>query len=136
VANAIEIDTVREQAIESAAATPTPPTAPPPGEPCRVRFFDQDGSVFLDGDYLIKGVAGRILWALVQAHVTEGRTEFTNRELRLDPALQLPEYRANLESRLILLKRRLDEREAPVRIEKTGRGRFRLDADAPLALES
>jgi hypothetical protein len=136
VANAIEIDTVREQAIESAAATPTPPTAPPPGEPCRVRFFDQDGSVFLDGDYLIKGVAGRILWALVQAHVTEHRTEFTNRELRLDPALQLPEYRANLESRLILLKRRLDEREAPVRIEKTGRGRFRLDADVPLALES
>jgi hypothetical protein len=101
-----------------------------------VRFFAVDGSTFLDGDYLIKGVAGRILWSLLGQHQQQGRTEFTNREVRLDPTLELPELRDNLESRLILLKRRLEEREAPVRIEKTGRGQFRLVVSATLRLEA
>ena len=102
----------------------------------RVRFFAVDGSTFLDGEYLIKGVAGRILWTLLGQYTADGRDEFTNKEVRLDPSLELPEFRDNLESRLILLKRRLEERDAPIRIEKTGRGRFRLEVDARLALES
>ena len=75
---------------------------------------------------MIKGVAGAILWKLLREHVGTGRIEFTNRELRLDPKLRLPEHAENLEARLVLLHKRLAERDAGIRIEKCGRGRFRL----------
>ena len=120
---------------EPATATVSAPPPTPEGA-SHVRFFPVDGSTFLDGDYLIKGVAGRLLWSLLVQHEREGRTDFTNREVRLDPSLELPEFRDNFESRLILLKRRLDERHAPVRIEKSGRGRFRLVVERPVRLES
>jgi adenylate cyclase len=103
---------------------------------CAVRCFELDGSVFLDGEYLIKGVAGRILRSLVAEHLASGRTAFSNRELRLDQTLDLPGFKDNLESRLLLLQRRLDEREAPLRIVKTGRGKFELDVRAVLTLET
>jgi hypothetical protein len=102
----------------------------------RIRHFPQDGSTFIDGDYVIKGVAGRILWSLVSQYDSDGRTEFTNRELRLDPSLELPGFKDNLESRLILLTRRLDERSAPIRLRKTGRGRFRIDVETSLRLDA
>jgi hypothetical protein len=138
VASAIEIDWAHERAAADAGAGPlttSPAVAPPSPATARVRFFAVDGSTFLDGDYLIKGVAGRVLWVLLAHHAREGRIDFTNKEVRLDPSLELPEFRDNLESRLILLKRRLDERDAPIRIEKTGRGRFRLLVDGELRLE-
>jgi adenylate cyclase len=125
----------RSAATTAPAPAPVAPTTPVvTGADVVVRYFAADGSTFLDGDYLIKGVAGRVMRSLVAQHVAAGRTEFTNRELRLDPTLELPGFKDNLESRLILLKRRLDERDAPVRIEKTGRGRFRLVTSRTLRL--
>ncbi len=101
------------------------------GQPVTIRHYRVDDSVFIDQDYLIKGVAGAIMWKLVSDFVERGRSEFTNRELRLDPAIGLPSVSENLEARLILLQRRLGERCSFIRIEKTGRGRFRLVADRP-----
>ena len=99
-----------------------------------MRHYEADGSVFLDDDYLIKGVAGAVLWKLLRDHATEGRSEFSNRELRLSPEIGLPEVGDNLEARLVLLTRRLVDRQACVRLEKTGRGRFRLCVQRPVKL--
>jgi adenylate cyclase len=104
------------------------------GPPLAVRHFAGSDSIFLGEDYLIKGVAGSILWAVINDVVHEGRLAFSNRELRLDPRIRLPDIADNLEARLILLARRLDERSAPIRLEKTGRGRFRICVSRPLRL--
>ncbi|MET0902595.1 MAG: GAF domain-containing protein [Acidimicrobiales bacterium] len=137
VASSVEAERSRDRTEldEVGAPQPEPAVEVAGGPVTRVRFFDVDGSTFLDGDYLIKGVAGRLVWALLGHHDREGRVDFTNREMRLDPTLDLPPFRDNFESRLILLKRRLDEREAPIRIVKTSRGCFRLVVDGPVALE-
>jgi adenylate cyclase len=101
----------------------------------RVKYFESDGSVFLDDEYLIKGAAGRILWSVISTYVNEQREDFSNKEIRLDQNIGLPAIKDNLEARLIALRKRLDERAAGIRIDKTSRGRFRLQIDRELVLE-
>lgn len=85
-----------------------------------------DDSVFIDGSYVIKGVAGRLLMFLVDRAIEQQRDEFTNREIRLASELKLPDFKDNLETRLLLLRRRLDENAHAIRLVRTGRGRMRL----------
>jgi adenylate cyclase len=125
--------------LDTAGETPAhaapPPPAPGSAKPVLVRYFKADHSVFLDEDYLVKGVAGAIFWKLVGVVQHEGRDLFTNRELRLAPDLSLPDIADNLEARLVLLQRRLQERTSCVRMLKTGRGRFQLQVSQPLKLQ-
>jgi putative methionine-R-sulfoxide reductase with GAF domain len=121
------------EAAEPAAVAPALPPAPA-GPPLQVRHFASNDSVFVNDQYLIKGVAGAIIWKLLRDHAEHGRTEFSNRELRLDPSIRLPDISDNLEARLVLLQRRLAEHGPHMRIEKTGRGRFRLALARPVQL--
>ncbi|HEV7609740.1 MAG TPA: GAF domain-containing protein [Steroidobacteraceae bacterium] len=124
-------------------AEPEPPPREPPravdptgGPAVRLRRYARDNSIFLDEVYLIRGVAGAILWKLAGEFLRSGRREFSNRELRLSPDLRLPDVQDNLEVRLLLLQRRLAEQRATIQLEKAGRGRMRLSVSRPIVMES
>jgi hypothetical protein len=100
-----------------------------------VKHYKSDDSIFIDDAYLIKGIPGRLLWKLLEAFVGTGRMAFTNKEIRLDAALRLPDIKDNLETRLILLRRRLDERCEFMRLVHAGRGQLHLEVRRKLTLE-
>lgn len=115
---------------------PTPkPAEPPPARTVRVRYYEADDSVFVEDEYLIKGLPGRIFYLLLSLHESEHRTQFQNRELRLHPFLKLPPFRDNLEARLLVLRRRLEDRDCPIRFERAGRGRLELMIRGRVVLE-
>jgi adenylate cyclase len=95
-----------------------------------------DNSVFVEGTYVIKGVAGLILAYLLDAHARDGRLDFTHRELRLTLSGALPGYKDNLETRLLLLRRRLEDLGLRIQLHRVGRGQLRLEVDGIVQLRS
>lgn len=133
LATAIYLERLRNDMDEEKPETLATPQMPD-GTPIQVRYYPINQSIFIDDEYLIKGVAGAILRKLLRDWFDHKRSEFTNRQLRLDPTLKLPEFGDNLEARLVLLQKRLAERCDFMQLQKTGRGRFRLTITRPLQL--
>lgn len=146
LAIAIQNALLREQSEECEEPGPVAPVIPnantAQSEPRRtpqrprieVAYYRADECILVDGEYLVRGLPAKILRKVLHEHRTEGRNEFTNRLLRLDKSLGLPVFKDNLESRLILLRRRLEERCREISLGTAGRGRFRLELGAEVSL--
>jgi hypothetical protein len=139
LAIAIQNALFRERSEDGEEPLPAPPTPSPAETPSlrpriQAEYYRSDECILVGGEYLVRGLPARILWKVLREREESGDVEFTNRRLRLDKSLQLPPFKDNLESRLILLRRRLEERCPEMRIVPSGRGRFRLELTGEVQL--
>jgi hypothetical protein len=128
------LDRSDEPADPGAVAGQAAERSPAGGARRRLTYYKQDDAIFVDDEYLIRNVPARILWKVLNESQRTGRTEFSNREMRLDASLGLPPVKDNLESRLILLRHRLQEKCPDLQIVSIGRGRFALRAGAAIEM--
>jgi adenylate cyclase len=137
IASGIDRMAERDDGEDLRSTLANPATQPAPTTCARKLsfcYYLNDDCVFVAGEYLIRNVPGKILWKILRAYQAERRTQFSNRELRLDPSLGLPPVKDNLESRLILLRKRLEQKCPEIQLVPTRRGRFTLNVGCELEL--
>jgi hypothetical protein len=104
-------------------------------ETVRLVWHPEDESVSCNGETLVKGVPAKILKALVQIYLGEGRHSFEYREFKRDFEISLGQKNSNFEVRLYRLIERLQEKCPALSIVKVGRGRFELRTRCKLEFE-
>lgn len=92
-------------------------------------YYSDDESLMLNGAYFTKGIPAKIMKSLLNSFATEGKQEFEYRDLKRDFEISLGQKNSNFEVRFYRLVDRLQAESQGVRLEKTGRGRFRLSVD-------
>ena len=91
-----------------------------------IEYRHSDESLTLNGGHFMKGVSAKIFRFLAKAYADNGKSEFEFREMKRLFEITLGQKNANFEVRLNRLRENLADKCRNVRIEKTGRGKFRL----------
>lgn len=90
------------------------------------RYFQSDESLTLNDVSFIKGISAKILKYLLEAYLIDGRRTFEYKELKRQIEITLGQKNPNFEIRFYRLMEKLDSDSPGLRIERTGRGKFRI----------
>jgi hypothetical protein len=90
------------------------------------RYFPVEESMTLNDVGFIKGISAKILKYLLEALLIHGRSAFEYKELKRQFEITLGQKNANFEIRFYRLVEKLETDSPGFRIERTGRGKFRV----------
>lgn len=92
-------------------------------------YHPSDDSLTLNGAHFTRGIPAKIMKSLLAAYARSGKQEFEYRDFKRDFEISLGQKNPNFEVRFYRLVEKLKAESQGVRLEKTGRGRFRFSVD-------
>lgn len=96
------------------------------------RYYLGDESLTLNERHFTKGVPAKIMKVLLEDYLQAGKREFEYRDFKRRFEITLGRKNSNFEIRFTRLAEKLNAEPGGLRIEKTGRGKFRLRATGRL----
>jgi hypothetical protein len=100
-----------------------------------VVFHQVDDSISVNDRHVCRGVPARILYECLLALQTQGKSEFSLRELKRRPELVSHPKNTGLEMRLKRLSETLEQSQCGLALQRSGRGQFRLKCLGQLTLQ-